>query len=92
MRNVHRNRLATIKKQAVTAKTLNSYVAVLSELFLNNLDLFYENCMELGITEEEMFELLGNPALANLPFLDELVKKNAKQILEDDEVRRKSGR
>ena len=54
MRNVHRNRLATIKKQAVTAKTLNSYVAVLSELFFNNIDLFYETCMELGITEEEI--------------------------------------
>ena len=69
-------KLKEIRKKAVSVQTLSSYVAVLSDLFINRIDLFTKTCSELGLTEEEVLDILNNPTLGNIGLLDEMVNIN----------------
>jgi DNA phosphorothioation-dependent restriction protein DptG len=69
-------KLKEIRKKAVSAQTLNSYVAVLSDLFINRIDLFTKTCSELGLTEEELLDILNNATLSNIGLLDEMININ----------------
>ena len=70
------NKLKEIRKKAVSAQTLDSYVVALSDLFINRIDLFTKTCGDLGITEEELLDILNNPTLNNIGLLDEMININ----------------
>lgn len=76
----YRNKLKEIRKKAVSAKTLSSYVAVLSDMFLENMELFTKTCEELGMTEEELLDVLNNASLSNMGLLDEMIQINVNHL------------
>ena len=76
----YRNKLKEIRKKAVSAKTLYSYVAVLSDMFLENMNLFTKTCEELGMTEDELLGILNNASLNNIGLLDEMIQLNMKEL------------
>lgn len=76
----YRNKLKEIRKKAVSAKTLNSYVAVLSDMFLENMELFTKTCDELGMKEDELLDILNNVSLSNIGLLDEMIQININHL------------
>ena len=76
----YRNKLKEIRKKAVSAKTLNSYVAVLSDMFLENMELFTKTCDELGMKEDELLDILNNASLSNIGLLDEMIQININHL------------
>lgn len=70
--------LIEIRKNSVFDKTVNSYVAILSDLFINDFSSFSKTAFEIGMTEEELLNFLKNPSISNVALLDEMLNINLK--------------
>ena len=77
--------LKEIRKRAVSAKTLNSYVAALSDIFISDMQLFTKTCEDFGITEDELLEMLNNPSISNITLFDEILHANVTNIKNGEE-------
>lgn len=72
-------KLKSLNKNAVLFGTLYSYVESITEMFLSDPEAFYSTCDKLGISLEEMLELLSTANLNNIALFDEIMDMNAKK-------------
>ena len=74
MENSIKAKLLEIKKSSVVEQTYFSYVATLSDIFLKDISLFGIVCDTYGLETDDVFALLKNNEIKNIPLLDELIQ------------------
>lgn len=87
MDKVIQEKLRLIRKTAVFNNTLYSYVSTIAEIFLANPSKLVETCDTLGLTEDELIDILKSPTFSNIALLDEVVDISMTKIEEKTTVR-----
>ncbi len=64
--------LKQINKEAIVKKSFYSYTTFISDALLNKEGLFESVCLNHGINEEDLLQILKQPSYANISLLDEL--------------------
>ncbi len=77
-------KIKLIHKNATFNSTIYSYVSAITEMFLAHPSKLLETCETLGLTEEELIDMLKSPSFSSVTLLDEIMDINISRVISKD--------